>query len=168
LKNSLGGLAEKLFDMVLNNVASGLFGGMFGGGSIMGGAAIPSGGFIPGLTGPRLLADGGVINSPTLLASGAAIGGEAGPEGVLPLKRGSNGQLGVINHANDNPDVIFIQPIINNNASDQVQATVGMSDDGGLIVQIDKLNARLIADPATQTNKALTRSFGVRNATVKR
>ena len=81
LKNSLGGLAEKLFDMVLNNVASGLFGGLFGSGSstILGGAAIPTGGFIPGITGPMLMANGGIINSPTLLAGGAAIGGEAGP-----------------------------------------------------------------------------------------
>lgn len=168
LKNSLGGLADKLFDMVLNNVASGLFGGLFGAGSIAGGAAIPTGGFIPGLTGPMLMANGGILNGPTMLAGGAAIGGEAGPEGVLPLKRGSNGQLGVINHANDNPGVVFIQPIINNNASDQVQASAGMSDDGQLVVTIDRMTARNIADTSSQTNKAIQRSFGTKNTTVKR
>jgi len=41
---------------------------------------------------------GGIINRPTLmpLANGAALAGEAGPEGILPLKRGANGKLGVI------------------------------------------------------------------------
>jgi len=42
------------------------------------------------------LARGGIIDSPTLLAGGAAIGGEAGPEAVMPLKRTSSGDLGVV------------------------------------------------------------------------
>jgi phage-related minor tail protein len=55
-------------------------------------------------------ADGGVVNSPSLsafsggvynspqlfkFASGAGVFGEAGPEAIMPLKRGANGQLGV-------------------------------------------------------------------------
>ena len=41
---------------------------------------------------------GGIINSPTMFAYGGSnlgIMGEAGPEAILPLKRGSNGKLGV-------------------------------------------------------------------------
>ena len=87
---------------------------------------------------------------------------------MLPLRRGSNGQLGVISHANDNPGVVFIQPIINNNASDQVQTSVGMSDDGQLMVTIDRLTAKNVADTSSQTNKAIQRSFGSRNTTVRR
>jgi phage-related minor tail protein len=43
------------------------------------------------------MATGGVVSSPTYfpLADGAALMGEAGPEGVLPLKRTSSGKLGV-------------------------------------------------------------------------
>ena len=42
-------------------------------------------------------ANGGVVNSPTLfpMAKGVGLMGEAGPEAVMPLRRGSNGKLGV-------------------------------------------------------------------------
>ena len=40
---------------------------------------------------------GGIVNKPTLfpMANGMGLMGEAGPEAVIPLKRGSNGKLGV-------------------------------------------------------------------------
>lgn len=52
------------------------------------------------LTNGRIVpfADGGVLNAPiTFPMSDGSVGlaGEAGPEGILPLKRGSNGKLGV-------------------------------------------------------------------------
>ncbi len=42
-------------------------------------------------------ADGGVVNSPVLfpLRNGTGLAGEAGPEAILPLKRGADGKLGV-------------------------------------------------------------------------
>jgi phage-related minor tail protein len=43
-------------------------------------------------------ADGGVLNRPTFFGMGGSrmgVAGEAGPEAVLPLKRGSDGKLGV-------------------------------------------------------------------------
>jgi hypothetical protein len=46
----------------------------------------------------RPFADGGVVNSPTTFPmSGGKTGlmGEAGPEAIMPLKRGANGKLGV-------------------------------------------------------------------------
>ena len=41
---------------------------------------------------------GGIVNRPTIfpMANGAGLMGEAGPEGILPLKRGKDGKLGVI------------------------------------------------------------------------
>lgn len=47
---------------------------------------------------PVAFAQGGIVNSPTLFkfASGTGLMGEAGPEAVLPLKRGPGGKLGVI------------------------------------------------------------------------
>ena len=40
---------------------------------------------------------GGIVNKPTLfpMANGMGLMGEAGPEAVMPLKRGANGKLGV-------------------------------------------------------------------------
>lgn len=42
-------------------------------------------------------ASGGVINSPTYFPLGGGVGlaGEAGPEAIMPLKRGPDGRLGV-------------------------------------------------------------------------
>lgn len=41
---------------------------------------------------------GQIVNSPTMFkfASGAGLMGEAGPEAILPLSRGSDGKLGVV------------------------------------------------------------------------
>ncbi|RLC97583.1 MAG: phage tail tape measure protein, partial [Chloroflexi bacterium] len=73
--------------------------GGFTGGGILGalgvtasakGNAFDSGNVVP-------FAKGGVVNTPTLfpMAKGAGLMGEAGPEAVMPLTRGSDGKLGV-------------------------------------------------------------------------
>tara|TARA_B110000908_G_scaffold30787_1_gene36523 strand:+ start:757 stop:2955 length:2199 start_codon:yes stop_codon:yes gene_type:complete len=68
---------------------SGAIRGSFGGGAPQG--PMPSGNTIP-------YANGGVVGSPTTFPmSGGKTGlmGEAGPEAIMPLKRGANGKLGV-------------------------------------------------------------------------
>jgi phage-related minor tail protein len=59
----------------------------------------PLGNLVGSLFGGKLtpFADGGVVNSPVLfpLRGGAGLMGEAGPEAILPLARGSDGKLGV-------------------------------------------------------------------------
>jgi molecular chaperone GrpE (heat shock protein) len=47
--------------------------------------------------GVQMFANGGIVNGPTLfpMANGAGLMGEAGPEAIMPLKRGSDGKLGV-------------------------------------------------------------------------
>ena len=74
--------------------------GLFGGGFFQGllssffgfadGAAFQGGNVIP-------FARGGVVSKPTLfpMANGAGLMGEAGPEAIMPLRRGSDGRLGV-------------------------------------------------------------------------
>jgi phage-related minor tail protein len=71
------------------NSISGAIRGSFGGGAPQG--PMPSGNPIPH-------ADGGVVGSPTTFPmTGGRTGlmGEAGPEAIMPLKRGANGKLGV-------------------------------------------------------------------------
>lgn len=48
--------------------------------------------------GVEFFANGGVFNSPTMFnhAGGLGVMGEAGPESIMPLKRGKDGKLGVI------------------------------------------------------------------------
>lgn len=56
---------SKIADRALGMAADGIFNMLFGAfGSIAGGAAIPMGGFIPGLTGPKLFANGGLVSGP--------------------------------------------------------------------------------------------------------
>tara|TARA_Y100001973_G_scaffold50639_2_gene75138 strand:+ start:5660 stop:8146 length:2487 start_codon:yes stop_codon:yes gene_type:complete len=52
---------------------------------------------------------GGVINSPTMFKYGGSnlgVMGEAGPESIMPLKRGSDGKLGVISHGGKGTNVV--------------------------------------------------------------
>jgi phage-related minor tail protein len=61
-------------------------------GNIVGGGLINA--LSPKITG---FAHGGVVNSPVLfpLRGGTGVMGEAGPEAIMPLSRGSDGRLGV-------------------------------------------------------------------------
>jgi lambda family phage tail tape measure protein len=75
-----GGSATGMF----GNIVSSIFGFQKGG-------AFSAGNVVP-------FAYGGVVNSPTMFGmSGGRTGlmGEAGPEAIMPLKRGSDGKLGV-------------------------------------------------------------------------
>ena len=77
------------------NITS-MIGGLFGGGApslpfYAKGGAFSAGNVIP-------FANGGIVGSPTMFGmSGGRTGlmGEAGPEAIMPLKRGSDGKLGV-------------------------------------------------------------------------
>lgn len=64
------------------------------------------GDFLGGLLGalPRF-ADGGVVDGPSMLA----LGGEAGPEAVLPLTRLPDGRLGVQTQAGSSPVTVNLQ-----------------------------------------------------------
>lgn len=55
------------------------------------------GNLFSGALSPKPFADGGVVNSPVLfpLRGGTGVMGEAGPEAIMPLSRGSDGRLGV-------------------------------------------------------------------------
>lgn len=55
----------------------------------------------PALGGARAFAKGGVVASPSYfpLRDGVGVAGEAGPEAILPLTRGSDGRLGVASAA---------------------------------------------------------------------
>ena len=103
-------------------------------------------------------------------AKGAAfgVGGEAGPEAIMPLTRMNNGKLGVM-AANDGPSV---QVIINNNASGTQAAASERTDQNGnrfIEVIIDQIDQKLASNMvqgrgaltnAVQATYALNRSAG--------
>ena len=75
-----------------------LFPGLANGGVVSGGEIVPSAkGNVFARNKIVPYAMGGIVNKPTLfpMANGAGLMGEAGPEAIMPLKRGANGKLGV-------------------------------------------------------------------------
>lgn len=100
---------DKIVDKLLNNVIDALFqvnsaasggggGGFFG--SIFGWIGKLFGfanGGVFDRSGVTAFAKGGVVSSPTVFpfANGVGLMGEAGPEAIMPLRRGPNGRLGV-------------------------------------------------------------------------
>lgn len=78
-----------------------------------------------------------IVNSPTLFkfAKGTGLMGEAGPEGILPLKRNSSGQLGVIASGGAQPNVNI--NIVNQGAADGYQATAtARRNDNGFDIDV--------------------------------
>ena len=93
LASSVAGKALNAAITPVTNAISGGFSSLFsgiGGKLFADGAAFSSGRV-------RAFAQGGVVNGPTLFPMRGATGlmGEAGPEAILPLTRGSDGKLGV-------------------------------------------------------------------------
>lgn len=104
LKGMLAGFIDTMRRMVAEAAAAQVFESMGGGSGILGSIISGMGGFFGSANGNAFnqsgvmaFANGGVVNSPTLFpfANGTGLMGEAGPEAIMPLKRGSNGKLGV-------------------------------------------------------------------------
>jgi phage-related minor tail protein len=108
-KSVLGDIADSFANIALKaafkpveNLAAGFIESLFG----------SAGSSLAGVTG---FAKGGVLASPSYfpLGQGLGVAGEAGPEAVLPLTRGSDGRLGVASNASSPISISF-----NVNASD--------------------------------------------------
>lgn len=128
LLNALNKIIDKALDSALNGLfnASGIA-GLFGGGLSSGGIAAAN--TTVGSTiaaNPSLFAKGGtftnsIVDSPTLFkfAKGTGLMGEAGPEAIMPLKRGSDGSLGVQMHGGS------ARQAVNNNITNAPTYNVG-------------------------------------------
>ncbi|PHM68138.1 phage tail tape measure protein [Xenorhabdus kozodoii] len=76
---------------------------------------------------------GQIISSPTLFkfAKGGGLMGEAGPEAILPLKRGSDGRLGVeASGSTSNQTTNHVNIVINSDGNHEVTATSGFESAG--------------------------------------
>jgi hypothetical protein len=109
--------------------------------------------------GVQMFASGGVVNSPTMfpMARGVGVMGEAGAEGIFPLGRLPNGDLGVQGAP--------MNVTINNNAAGvEVNATQG---DVGLTIDIVRqVVASDIARGGNAISSAVAGSFGLQRAGV--
>jgi len=108
-------------------------------------------GFVP-------FAKGGVVSGPTIFpfANGTGIMGEAGPEAIMPLSRGSDGKLGVVAaNGNSAPNITI------NNYSGQ-EATSSTDSAGNIVVEIGRAIAQDITSGGP-TYRAIRTTFGLGN-----
>jgi phage-related minor tail protein len=124
--------------------------------------------------GLRKFAKGGtftnsVVNSPTMFkfAQGAGLMGEAGPEAIMPLKRDSNGNLGV---RSDNNGGSKVDIVVNNYSSEKATTTETVDSKGNRKIEV--IVGDMVADQLSRTGsaaqQALTGSYGQRPSMVRR
>jgi len=107
-------------------------------------------------------ARGGVVHRPTLfpMARGAGLMGEAGPEGVLPLRRTRSGDLGVATSGGGGTNVTVN---VINNAGAKVSTKEEKDDNGNvnMTVMIDAMEQAMAARatrPGSTLNRALAQA----------
>lgn len=98
LSNVLSSLASMLANAAFTQLLKSSGGGLLGAVSKFVGAVLPSANgnvFMGGNVVP--FANGGVVSGPTMfpMRNGTGLMGEAGPEAIMPLRRGRDGRLGV-------------------------------------------------------------------------
>lgn len=133
-----------------------------------------AGGFGPGTIGAGL-AKGGVFTSPSLsaysggvydtpqpftFANGAGVFGEAGPEAIMPLKRGSDGKLGVV--AQGGMDGMQVIVNITNNGQAMQATQTGQRVDGKKVM-VDLILDTVSNDTTKggRTAQAMQQRFGL-------
>jgi hypothetical protein len=103
ISRSAQNLATRLIDLAFTPIENALINAFSGAGGASGGGFFASlfgfarGGAFAGGQELTAFARGGVVNRPTVFpfAKGVGLMGEAGPEAILPLRRGPGGRLGV-------------------------------------------------------------------------
>lgn len=133
LTNAVKRLSDRLIDMALNQSINALFAKLATGlpGSANGNA-FSGGNIIP-------FARGGIVDRATIfpMARGYGLMGEAGPEAVMPLRRGQDGRLGVVAAGGGGPRMVV--NVINNAGSDiqaRQQSQPRQNSDGSISLDV--------------------------------
>jgi phage-related minor tail protein len=100
-------------------------------------------------------------------AKGTGLMGEAGPEAIMPLKRDSNGNLGVRSDSNSGTKV---DVVVNNYSSEKATTTDTVDSKGNRKIEV--IVGDMVADQLSRTGsasqQALTSSYGQRPSMVRR
>jgi lambda family phage tail tape measure protein len=109
-----------------------------------------------------------IVNSPTLFkfAKGTGMMGEAGPEAIMPLKRDSNGNLGVrAQGGNSNVEVV-----VNNYSTAQAETreTVDSRGNRRIEVIVGDMVAQEVSKTGSATQNAFSSTYGTRPALARR
>ena len=109
-----------------------------------------------------------IVNSPTLFkfAKGTGMMGEAGPEAIMPLKRDSNGNLGVrAQGGNSNVEVV-----VNNYSTAQAETRETTDSRGNrrIEVVVGDMVAQEVSRSGSSTQNAFSSTYGTRPALARR
>lgn len=162
---SSGGTGSGLFGTLLQ-VAGSYLGGLFGGGPTNG---------APGLVGPVQpsakgnvfkFAGGGITSGPMKfpMARGVGIAGEAGAEGIFPLRRNARGELGVMSSGGQRDVQINIYSSGGGQADVKKENSIDLEK---ITIMIDQAVANNVR-PGTKTFKAFQGAFGAKQQVVQR
>lgn len=120
------------------------------------GGAFAGGNVIP-------FASGGVVSRPTLfpMANGRGLMGEAGPEAILPLKRGPDGALGISGSGGGGGTIVVINDMRSGKDSKAAETEESMGPDGRKMISVlirDEVKKGLASG---EHDRTLQTSFGV-------
>lgn len=109
-----------------------------------------------------------IVDSPTMFkfAKGTGLMGEAGPEAIMPLKRDSNGNLGVrAGSGGGNTEVV-----VNNYSSAQAETRETRDDKGNRRVEIviGEAASGEMARPGSSTQGAMRNTYGIAPKLIRR
>lgn len=113
---------------------------------------------------------GSIVSKPTMFAfaSGAGLMGEAGPEAILPLKRGAGGKLGVVTNSTSGDVYVTVE---NNGPAASVQTKQSTDSQGNRLIKVvlntvDQRMTQNAANPSSSFSKTLQGTYGLRRAGV--
>ncbi|MEQ1938620.1 phage tail length tape measure family protein [Mesorhizobium sp. CN5-321] len=181
----LSDIAKELIQMAMNQMINSLLQGLIGafGGGFTANTSLTS--YLTGdpwaglrvasakgnvFSGPGISAySNQIVTKPTIFpfAKGMGLMGEAGAEGILPLRRNSQGQLGVMSSGQGGALKVEV-----NNYGEPADATVSQRTDADgtrvLEVMMEKKIQDEVTRPSAQTNRNLRGMYGLSNQVVRR
>ncbi len=110
-----------------------------------------------------------IVDSPTMFkfAKGAGVMGEAGPEAIMPLRRGSDGSLGVVASGGSAGNV-SVQVINNSTSQATTSETVDSKGNRKIEVVIGDMTAGEISRSGSASQKSIKSTFGIQPQLIRR
>ena len=107
----------------------------------------------------------GIVSSPSMFNMGLM--GEAGPEAIMPLRRGADGSLGVASSGGSGGNV-SVQVINNSNAQATTNETTDSRGNRKIEVVIGDMNAGEISRSGSASQKSIRSTFGIQPQLIRR
>ena len=110
-----------------------------------------------------------IVSEPTLFkfAKGTGLMGEAGPEAIMPLRRGSDGSLGVAASGGSGSNV-SVQVINNSSSQATTNETVDSKGNRKIEVVIGDMQAGEISRSGSASQKSIKSTFGLQPQLIRR